>query len=377
MSFADGEAEKLTTVILQTALICNQLVDAKRLPSTFEHVQTNLLLEAADAILSSHANADIGMRLTALLLIPHCSSKRDLRITATLAESLERHCPQTDSEAHLLLDLVKPLVVKKKSVRILDGCVSMIVGRYRQLMATKDPSLVMVDSKIAMDWLVVGNELESGLVGQGVCYRLIVTSCMEISVSLLQILLGNELGDNLSKIFAAQGCADALQDELEDVPAVRLLGCMTVMAVAVMEKHLDRSSVGAACIAKCLRGLSMPSMHWDLLKLAKRILDFDFERYTESGKGSFESSFSVDDMHSLMEAFVLLTTLHGKPLDGEDEMKLALANGLMLAFIRNNAQLKEPLPQPPRDASTLRSTLIETYSLADQELLVSSMLDLY
>ena len=353
-------------------------MDAKRLPDKFDHVQTNLLLEAADAILSSHSNTDIGMRLTALLLIPHCSSKRDLRITATLAESLERHCPNTDSEAHLLLDLVTPLVTKKKSVRILDGCISMIVGRYRNLMsAAKNSALAMVDSKMAMDWLIVGNELEAALVGQGVCYRLIVTCCQDMSSTLLQQLLGKEVGDDHSRILAARGFTDALHDKLDDVPAVQLLGSMTAMAVAVVEKQPDRSSVAAPNIAKCLRGLAMPSMHWDLLTLAKKIIDVDFERYGVSDKGAFESSFSVQDMHSLMESFVLLTTLNDEPLEGEQEMKLALANGLMLAFIRDNAQLKEPLPQPRTDVSMLRSTLIETYSVADQELLVSSILDLY
>jgi hypothetical protein len=107
-------------------------VDAKLLPDTITQIQTNLLVEAAAALLSSHANTDIGMRLVALLLVPHCSSKRDLRITATLAEALERHCPQTDAATHQLLDIVRPLVEKKQSMRILDGCVSMIVGRYRQ-----------------------------------------------------------------------------------------------------------------------------------------------------------------------------------------------------------------------------------------------------
>ena len=277
-----------------------------------------------------------------------------------------------------MLNLVKPLIIKKKSVRILDGCVSMIVGRYRQLMATKDPRLFTVDSKIAMDWLIIGNELEAGLVGQGVCYRLIVTSCAETSVSLLQLLLGKEVVGDPSKILTdAQGFADALQDKLEDVPAVRLLGCMAAMAVAVMEKRHDRSSVGATSIAKCLGGLAMPSMHWDFLQLAKTILDTDFERYTVGGNGTFESSFSVQDMNALMESFVLLTTMHDEPLDGQGEMQLALANGLMLAFIRDNAQLKEPLPRPRTDTSTLRSTNIESYSFADQELLVSSMLDLY
>lgn len=353
-------------------------MDAKRLPDKFDHVQTNLLLEAADAILSSHTNTDIGLRLIALLLIPHCSSKRDLRITATLAEALERHCPHTDSEAHLLLDLVTPLVTKKKSVRILDGCVSMVVGRYRQLISSaKKSGSATVESKMAMDWLIVGNELEAELVGQGVCYRLIVSCCQETSFALLQQLLGKEVGDDHFRILAARGFTDALRDKLEDVPAVRLLDSMTVIAIAVMEKQQDRSSIGATNIAKCLRGLAMPSMHWDLLTLAKKIIDVDFERYGVSDKGAFESSFSVQDMHALMESFVLLTTLNDEPLDGEAEMKLTLASGLMLAFIRDNAQLKEPVPQPRTDVSTLRSTLIETYSVADQELLVSSMLDLY
>lgn len=361
---------------LQTSLICNLLVDAKLLPDSITEIQTNLLIEAAAAILSSHANTDIGMRLVALLLVPHCSSKRDLRITATLAEALERHCPQTDAATHLLLDIVKPLVEKKQSMRILDGCVSMIVGRYRQLSSTTDPSKVMASAKMAMDWLVTGKELENLLIDEGVCHRLIVCSSMEISHGLLQNLLGNQVGDDFSRILNAQGCAQAFEEKLGDVNAVRLLCCMTTMAVAVINKADDRNIVVAQNIAKCLRGLAMFPMQWDLLRLAKGILDTDEERYAYGNVGTFESSFSVQDMHALMESFTRLTTAADDAYDDEFAMKGALAKGLMRAFITDNAQRKYNPRKPMTDASKLCSTRIESYSYADQELLVSRMLDL-
>jgi hypothetical protein len=112
-------------------------------------------------------------------------------------------------------------------------------------------------------------------------------------MGLLRTLLGNEFRDDFSKLLIAQGCSQAFEEKLGDVNAVRLLCCMTTMAVAVINKAENRNFVVAQNISTCLRGLAMPSMQWDLLRLAKGILDTDEERYAYSSAGTFESSFSV------------------------------------------------------------------------------------
>jgi hypothetical protein len=81
-------------------------------------------------------------------------------------------------------------------------------------------------------------------------------------------------------------------------------------------------------------------------------------------------------MHALMESFTRLTTAANEAYDDEFAMKGVLAKGLMRAFITDNAQRNYNQCKPMTDASKLCSARIESYSYADQELLVSRMLDL-
>jgi hypothetical protein len=253
-----------------------------------------------------------------------------------------------------------------------------MIGRYRQLIATKSRDSTKQNSKIAMNWLLVGAELEAEMFDKGICFRLIVIACRQSSNKLLQHLLGNEPW-RADVIEVSKGFSLALTDKMEDVESVGLLHSMSTMAVAVAEQSSDRTSIVAHEISHCLRrGLAQPTMHRDLLNLAKSVLEYEDTLFTNGNHESMASSFSVDDMQALMEHFLLLTTLSDTNLwDAKDQMNLALGNGLMRAFLTENKKLQKRNDETSETApSRLSTTNLESYTYAEQESLVASILDL-
>jgi hypothetical protein len=359
-----------------TSLICNHLIDAKLLPESARELQTELLLAASDAILSSHAGSrrGIGMRLTALLLVPHCSSKRDIRITATLARALESFSPATDGEAKVVLDVVRPLVEVKKSLRILDGCISMIVSRFCHYEKCSS-------GKEAMEWLLLGKELEETLLEAkevGDCYRLISKSSCEMSYKLLQLLLSRPHA-NANPAMAVD-MVQALT-KVQDMENVRLLMSLTIMIESLKLDRDVRSRAVAREIAKCLElhpggyCLAPPSMQLGLLLLALGILEQDDERFQAGNAAGFESSFEVQGIKALMERFAHITVMTEETMKQEEALKLALAKGLMHALVTENGRRKVPKTNvaPHED---LFISQIDSYSLADQERLAQRLLGL-
>ena len=132
----------------KTSLLCNMCLDAD-LVQGGEPLQTDLLEAAAFAINSSLANkcSDVGVRLVVRLLLPFAQPKADPRIVATLAHAVEHHTPKSDVEVRNLLSLCRELV-ERKSVRVLDGCVSLVLSRYRNYMEQRRPGG-------ALHWLLV------------------------------------------------------------------------------------------------------------------------------------------------------------------------------------------------------------------------------
>jgi hypothetical protein len=368
--------------------MCNQLMDAKLLPESAKELQTQLLCSAADALLSSHAltsNVDVGMRLVALLLVPHCSSRTDLRITATLANALEHYAPQQDAAADTVLELVTPLITEKKSIRILDACISgIVVARYRHYSAA--------DAKKAMKWLVTGKGLEEKLLdaSSSTCLGLIEQASHKMSFGLLKLLGGATDYETDSSTMAAQAMVRVLAPGQQNVDAVRLLQHVTTMAVATLEQQTDRNEIMAHGIADCLatttaskttaslanKGhcLAPPSMHGDLMMIARTILDQDEECYNKLAAANFESSFTTRDMHVLMERQLQLDIIIGSNKDAD--LNLVLAKGLMRALLTENAQRKAPHALATLTTTSMCSTRIESYSPIDQEVLVQRMLDL-
>jgi hypothetical protein len=350
----------------QTALLCKLLAAAD--PLSFESappgMETDLLLSAADAIVSSHSRsrADVGTRLAVGLLLPHSRPQGDLRITAALSEIIAHHSPGTDAETKLLLDLVHPLVAKK-SLRVVDGCVNLILSRYHHYDGTSAGGAVY--------WLLRGVELEREVyhyMEVGSCSRLLMTSCVTTSSALLSGLVGDN--ESLGTIFTkAKDMATSIREDDLDLSGVREVAVLlhvADLATAIVEKRRD--DVVASHISGCLADgvgndgaihvLAHSSMHWNLLRLAYVILN----------KCAESAPFDVAGMEVLLLRYTELGNY-------EPKMRLAFAKGLMRAHVTENAKRKTSMSSSTAShLDGVLSSKLTLYSPADQERIVANML---
>ena len=343
-------------------------------PVSFEsaapELETDLLLSAADAIVSSHApgRADIGIRLAISLLLPHATPKGDHRIEASLAEILSHHKPETDTETTQLLDLVRPLVVKK-SVRVMDGCTNLVLSRYQHY----------ADNAVgAVYWLLRGLELEREAYGfeVGSCNRLLLTSCITTAQALLMGLVGEH--ENVGTTFAhAKDLATSIREDDLDTSAIREVSVLlhvVDLAIAIVQTQGD--SIVASHIFSCLiegirsdgvvYTLAHPSMHWAFLQLAYVILNND----------NTSAPFDVSGMECLLMRLTEIVMATDKEHDDIPKMRLAFAQGLMRAHIAENAKRKIITSPPSSRIQGALSTKLTSFSQADQERIVTKMLDM-
>ena len=375
-------------------------MDAEVMPSPSDEysLQIELLLNASFSIRSSLAvdgQQDLATRLSVRLLLPHIKPRGDLRIAATLADTLDHHTPQSDAEARTLLALCRSLV-KRKNVRVLDGCVSIALSRYWHYVRDQRPGG-------SVYWLLAGMELESLVLcadgtertgswqrylSSGVCYRLLFAICMETTQSLLKGLLGDE--DGAALVYArAREMVTALEESTlaSYVPCAQGLSHVVQMASAIVERKDD--VLVASSIVACLEekrneeddgvvmSLARSSMHWDLLRLAQLLLEKNVER-------DFSSPFDVRGMQVLLERFTVVTASRElerlKPLSTEETMKMrtALANGLMRAFVAENSKKKRAVTNPSGNFSVagIFAADLAKHSRDKQEKVVEMMLDI-
>lgn len=389
--------------------------DAEILPevSAPYSIKTELLLNASFAIHSSLATEghnDIATRLVAQFLIPHIKLENDIQITATLVETLEHHYPQSDAEANALLGLCRSLV-ERKNVRVLDGCVSICLARYRYYLKDQRPGG-------AFHWLLVGMEFESLILGSrekgskmmldiaesatntnwqraqeaGVCHRLLVNYCLETTGGLLKSMLGE--GEESFSIFhgrAKEMIATAVEETdfstfirparaLENMLLIanaiaesRSDGIVATNIVALLEERADEDDSGVvSCLARF-------SMHWDLLRLAKAVLQRDSDLQSANAK-KFTSSFDVHGMQVLLERFTVIAAakdMEMTPLMQEEirGFRLALGEGLMRSFVVENATKRIHSRASKSSVSGIWSADLRKYSREKQELVVARMLD--
>jgi hypothetical protein len=362
-----------------------------------------LLLSAAFAIRSSFAvegQRDLGTRLVVRLLLPHIKVDADVAITASMVDALEHHYPQTDAEATRLLDLCHKLV-ERKNLRVLDGCVALCLARYRFFLADERPGG-------AVHWLLTGMKMEalclsgpstragaSALkpVPTGVCHRLLVTLCMQTSESLLQGLLGG--GEGVSLVYATGKeivVACEPSDICRNVPAVKVLEHIVAMAEAVAERKDD--ALVASNIVACLEEhssdegdgevtcLAQPTMHWDLLRLAKVILDRNVEREAMEEMHLHAASFDVRGMQILLEKLTLIVATHdmtgrsGPAHEIVHATRLAFAEGLMRAFVAENSMKQSRYLKGSRMSTAgVYAADLGKVSREKQELVVQAMFD--
>lgn len=379
-------------------------------------LKTELLLDAAFAIHSSlgmEGHQDLGTRLTVRFLLPCIKVDSDVRITATLVNTLEHHAPKTDAEANALLALCRTLV-ERKNVRVLDGCVSICLARYRHYLKDQRPGG-------AVHWLMVGMEFESLVLGcrktksstsnskkgttkettaanwqqaleSGVCHRVLVCYCLETSQGLLKGLLGEEEGVSLLYGRAKEMIATAIEesDFSSFLRPARALEHILIIAEAIAEKKNE--SVVASSVVACLEeqpneddngvvsSLARSSMHWNLLRLAKGILERSGQKKGLHGKQEYEAFFDVRGMQVLMERFTVIAAsreMEGEPLSSKDlqDMRLTLGDGLMSAFVAENGIKKAHNGAPKMAVTGVYSPDLGKYSREKQQLVVAKMLD--
>lgn len=391
--------------LVQTSLLCDLLDDAQvmPMPSTEYSLKTELLLSAALAIRSSFAlegHRDIGTRLAVRLLLPHITIDADVAITGALVDALEHHYPQTDAEAKTLLTLCRSLV-ERKNVRVLDGCVSICLARYQHFLADQRPGG-------AVHWLLEGMELERLVLcggnkldgswqrslSTGICYRLLVNFCLETSNGLLKGLLGG--GEGGVSLLYVRGTEIVAALEVSEIArfisAVKVLEHVVAMAEAVAERK-DDAIVGSSIVA-CLEKraneeddgvvstLAKPNMYWNLIKLAKVILEKNADREQVEELHLYTASFDVRGMQVLLET---LTTLKATlDMEGQtdipdyeiQETRLAFADGLMRAFVAENATKQSISNRVPRvSVEGLLAADLGKVSREKQELVVQRMLE--
>jgi hypothetical protein len=372
-------------------------------PSDNYSVKSELLFNGAFALRSSLATEgqhDLGARLSVRLLVPYVKTGDDVEIAAAIVNTLEHHSPETDAEANTILQLCLKLV-ERKNVRILEGCISIVLARYRHFRSDQRPAG-------AVHWLLKGIELESMVLcdgpqrtgawqetlSTGVCYRLLVAYFQKTAQSLLKCLLGDEEGASL-QFASAKEMAAAAQEENEAssfIPAVKVLEHFVGMAEAIAARK-DESLVARGIVA-CLEerandeegsvvsSLASPSMHWNLLRLAKGILDRNAQRDRLHERQSYSAPFDVRGMQVLMERFTIMIASReiekSSPIPENEttNMRRALGGGLMRAFVAENAAKKAALRSGRKvSVAGIYSADLGKYSREKQEMVVATMLD--
>uniref|UniRef100_A0A7R9ZU78 Nuclear pore complex protein Nup85 n=1 Tax=Pseudo-nitzschia arenysensis TaxID=697910 RepID=A0A7R9ZU78_9STRA len=407
--FGGGSGAALPAVM--TSLLSQLLSDANLLN---DPTDTELLIGASSSIRSSLAvenHHDLGTRLAVRLLLPHVEIDSDLRITASLVDTLEHHSPKSDAEANSILSLCRKLI-ERKNVRVLDGCNSICLSRYRRYMGDRIPGG-------AVHWLLVGMELESLVycggqkrtgdwqraLASGACYRRLVLDFTAMSRSLVKTLLGEEKGASLFYERGKEMIA-ATKEELPNgsnlvsfVPAVKLLENIIVIAGALVERK--DNSIIASSIVSCLEerpndeddgvvSSLARSLNWDLLRLAIEILDIDAKRIeSQENRNSARSisSFDVKGMGVLLSVFTMETKARelkekndtGATGLNEEEVqrsRLILGEGLKRAFLAENSMKKAAKDKKSKSlGATIYTANFSKHSREEQEHAVQMMLE--
>lgn len=342
-------------------MVMNEL----EMPTLTTDVHTELLVSASSSILSSFSmrnDCDIGVNLSIRLLLPHITPE-NTRLCAHAASILERHYPQSDSGAHTLLQMCEDFV-KRGSRRMLDACDSIALSRYQYHKRRRD-----MDT--AVTWLMKGINFASSMKSEDegealhdfmltACYRHLVDYCITTTSSILmEIVQYSSSGDSSTLLHRLQGNNKILTTIFGDgcAPIISSKAYISLLSQEVdlgMNFINDDYSLAAANIIKCLEDgvdeentvttLAHPSLYGHFLSLAYDIMGS--EDIVSPAKLSI---FDVNGIHTLLARFTEGFTMESKLVSygqlREDitvkSMRLALANGLMRAFIRENAEIEK------------------------------------
>jgi hypothetical protein len=368
--------------------------EAHHIPPNYASRKIECLCEASAAILSSLAdsNPGVGTRLAVRLLLPYAAQQGNTPIVATITDILDHHAPQTDAEARSLLTLCRPLV-EQQSVRVLDGCVSIVLHRYRSYVHRQIPGG-------GIPWLLTGIEFESLVLAapeQGSCYRTLVVACHHSSSYLMQCL--TRAADIEGSAYeTAQSMVAALQDapaDTQTIPAVQeLVSTLSIFDSILKTVNYDQAASQIVTLLEerkdeqtgvCFTAASA-SMHWPLLQTAKMILDKEEEDSADSTKTIFTSAFDKRGVALLMERLTQIDTFRVEtPSDSSpaekdvDDMRKALGHALARAFVAENAKKKLHRKSPRRKQDAVDGILsidLWKHHLSVQEDVVRGMLEI-
>lgn len=307
-------------------------------------------------------------------------------------------------EAENLISLCRRLV-EKKSILVLEGCVSLALSRYRKYIKEDRPGG-------AVHWLLVGMELEAivyaaekdgeihnwdKMTASSICYRHLYGWFIRVAGDLLVAIMDEKEGLGLIRSTAKAMLESAKEGPMEGY-VLKLFQVRTLEYVLGIYEGLSNSknwSEAARNIKLCLQeepnelengvvlSVAHRSMHLSLLRLGHRIVDEDEKRQATARAGEHLSSFDVKGIQVLMEQLAeipLCLQIEGSPPIPEEEMKemrLSLAKGLARAFVAENALRKDPIEEEPDDViiSRIRSVDLHKHSLRTQERVVQMMLE--
>lgn len=369
-----------------TSLLCNLLIEAgcisaEETNSSSVNIQTELLILAAEAILSSFSvqeQSNVGVRAAVRLLLPHAPPKRiegkvvyEPRISATIAEAISHRFPDTDAEARDLLHLCEE-AIRLGSVRIADACESMAFSR-----ASFHRSQGHLHREV--HWLLRGMEIQSNELPTQfqrkfgfACRRHFDALCENAANDLISMLAATTYGTNgaskldeeafVSVLQAARNVLEAvIQDEdmaslLKGHLEANLLKYVVDIALAdaLGETSKMASDIVRCLEERCLTGdeyggvvstLANPKMYSDLLHISAAILHKE-ESLFNGTMESTKCAFSVHGMHILMARLTQVLSWEGittsssalpnTPTKERKEyfhaMRLTLCKGLMRAF---------------------------------------------
>ncbi|KAL3797648.1 hypothetical protein HJC23_013480, partial [Cyclotella cryptica] len=382
--FGGGSGAALPATL--TSLLCNLLIDAGCI--TLPTIQTELLLSAAESILSSFSiqgQADVGVRTTVRLLLPHSPPQRisgdvcyEPRISATISEAISHRFPGTDAEAHNLLNLTEEMI-QRGSVRIADACESLAFSRASHHASVgnweRHVYWLLRGMEVMSDWLPEEYRRTLGFA----CRRHFDSLCEKSADELLSFLVATRClldekgGEKVTEEAACsfRKASTVLEAVLKDNSMASVLKghvevnlLYHIVNIAVQQAKND-STRTALHVIDCLDERSMTEgsrgggavttlahsgMYLRLLQIAVAILDEE-EQSTHGQMEFTKCAFSVHGIHILMARMTQVLFWEGLSFPNHEltevpklsdranylsAMRLILAKGLMRAFATNS-----------------------------------------
>lgn len=380
-----------------TALLCSLLVETGRIElsqQTFD-IETELIVSAASSILASFSMQNqegVGVALCTQFLRPHAIPENPI-VTAYLAEILSRHFPETDADVISLLQQCIDAVTRG-SREILDACDSLVFSRslhYEQRgELRKAVEMIVRGLEFSCSF---GSEIQDMAVKQNytnfysytTCFRRLTIICANLTARVLEQMSHCLFGSDGNSEDESNILNDALKESKgiieiissEDVsslvsfaPSVSLLnyvvdfgwhffhGDYNLAAASIVDCLKERKDIDGSVII-----LASREFYGYFLSFAYKILSME---ESSSVLSNPSASFDIQGMRVLycrMTEFCTqdeeyLGQSHTKSVNGStssvnkkknqlqceisvESLRLALAKGLMRAFIVQNHQLAD------------------------------------